>query len=76
MAAAKVTFGTVRSICLAMPDVEDGTTHGSPAFKVKGKMFAGLATHKSAEVGSLVVRVSVAERDRMIAAERRTHGAT
>ena len=69
MAAAKVTFDTVRSICLAMPDVEDGTTFGSPAFKVKGKMFACLATHKSAEAGSLVVRVSVAEREQMIAAE-------
>ena len=69
MAVAKVTFDTVRTICLAMPDVEDGTTYGSPAFKVKGKMFACVAIHKSAEPGSLVVRVSVDERERMITAE-------
>ena len=69
MAAAKVTFATVRRICLAMPDVVDATAYGAPAFKVKGKMFACVATHKSAEPGSLAVRVSVDERERMIAAD-------
>ena len=52
-----------------MPDVEEGTTYGSPALKVGGKMFACLASHKSADKGSLVLRIGFDERQQLMAAD-------
>jgi hypothetical protein len=49
MPGTKVTFGIVREIALALPEVEEGTMYGSPALKVDGKLLACLAIHKSAE---------------------------
>src|SRR5438552_966792 len=36
---------------------EEGTMHGSPAFKVRGKLLACAAIHKSAEPDTLAVRI-------------------
>jgi hypothetical protein len=48
---------------LALPDVEAATKYdGSPVLKAGRCFMAGLATHPSAEPGTLVVRVSVEER--------------
>jgi len=69
MPRKKITFETVREMGLALPDVDEGTTYGSPALKVRGKMFACLAIHRSADAGSLVVRVDFDQRDELIAAE-------
>ena len=56
-------FETVRRVGLALPDVEAATKYdGSPVLKAGGCFMAGLATHPSAEQGTLVVRVSVEER--------------
>ena len=56
-------FETVREVGLALPDVEATTKYdGSPALKVGGAFMAGLATHRSAEPETLVVRVDVEER--------------
>ena len=59
-----------------MPDVEDGTTYGSPALKVCGKMFACLAVHKSADPGSLVVRMDFEQRELLMAADPDTYYVT
>jgi hypothetical protein len=57
------TFDTVRTVGLALPDVETATKYdGSPVLKVGGAFMAGLATHRSAEPGTLVVRVGPEER--------------
>jgi len=37
-----VTFDDVRTIALAWPEVEDGTSYGTPALKVRKKMLARL----------------------------------
>jgi hypothetical protein len=58
---------------LALPDVEEGRTYGSPALKVRGKMFACLAIHRSAEPNTLAVRIEFARRDELIAAEPETY---
>jgi hypothetical protein len=61
------TFETVRTVGLALPDVEAATKYdGSPVLKVGGSFMAGLATHRSAEPGTLVVRVGLEERDWLI----------
>ena len=52
-----LTFAVVRQIGLKLPDVEEGTAYGSPALKVRGKMFTCIAIHRSAEPGSLAVRL-------------------
>ena len=56
----------VRAIATKLPDVEEGTTFGFPAFKVKGKLFAWFPKKKEVEAGSLAVRVSILERDHRI----------
>ena len=60
-------FETVRTVGLALPDVEATTKYdGSPVLKVRGSFMAGLATHRSAEPETLVVRVGLEEREWLI----------
>lgn len=57
-------FETVRTVGLALPDVEATTKYdGSPVLKAGGSFMAGLATHRSAEPETLVVRVGLEERE-------------
>src|SRR5688572_19788663 len=67
------TFGTVEAIARALPDVEVTTAWGQPALKVRGKMFACIASHKSAEPNSLVVMMDFAERDALVADDPGTY---
>ena len=62
-----IGFEGVRALGLAMADVDAGTTFGSPALKIHGRMFACLATHKSAEPQTLVASVGFDRRDQLIA---------
>ena len=73
MPRKKITFDTVREIGLALPDVEEGSTYGSPALKVSGKMFACVPSHRSAEPGSLAIRLDFDQRDELIAADPDTY---
>src|SRR5262249_59566245 len=57
-------FAEVRSVGLALPDVEAATRYdGSPVLKAGGCYMAGLATHPSAEPDSLVRTVGLEERE-------------
>lgn len=53
----------VRAIAMKLADVEEGTTFGFPAFKVKGKLLAWFPKKKEVEPGTLAVRMSILERD-------------
>jgi len=56
-------FEIVRTVGLALPDVEATTKYdGSPVLKLRGAFMTGLATHPSAEPGTLVVRIGFEER--------------
>jgi hypothetical protein len=68
MAPNKLDFDAVRKIALSLPDVEESTTYGSPALKVRGKLIACIAIHRSAEPESLAVRVGFDARMELIAA--------
>ncbi len=57
-----VTFDTVRQIAQTLPGAEESTSYGTPAFKVKGKLFA--RQHQDGE--SLVVGVDFEEREGMM----------
>ena len=61
------------SFGLALPGAEEGTTYGTPALKVGGKMFACIPSHKSAEPDSLAVRIDFGQRDELIAADPNTY---
>ena|SRR5258706_4252343 len=60
------TFRTVEAIGRTLPGVEVTTSWGKPSLKVRGKMFVCIASHKSAEPGSLVVMMDFAERDALL----------
>jgi hypothetical protein len=59
-------FDTVRKIGLALPGVEESTAYGSPALKVGGKLLACIPVHRSAEPGSLAVRVGFEDRAELL----------
>ena len=66
-------FAIVRKLGLALPDVEPSTMYGAPALRVRGHMFACMASHKSAEPNTLVVLVGFDERKALIAADPETY---
>ena len=66
-------FRIVRTIGLELPGVEESTMYGAPALKVGGKLLACMAAHKSAEPGSLVVRIGFDARDALIADDPRVY---
>ena len=66
MARSTVDFNTVRSIGLALPGVKESETHGFPALKARGKLLAWVPTHRSAEPGSLAVRVDFDDRAELL----------
>jgi hypothetical protein len=63
-----ISFDTVRKIGLALPGVEERTAYGAPALKVHEKLLACIPTHRSAEPGSLAVRVGFDDRAELLAA--------
>jgi hypothetical protein len=60
-------------MALALPDVEESTMYGAPAFRIRGHMFACQPTHRSAEPNSLVVTVGFDRRDELLGAEPETY---
>jgi hypothetical protein len=60
-----MTYDEVRAIALAWPAVEDATSYGTPALKVKGKLLVRLKE----DGDSLVVRMGFDEREIRIEAE-------
>src|SRR5215471_1110321 len=63
------TFDTVRKIGLALPDTEEGTSYGTPALKVRGKLFVRLRP----DIDSLVLAMGFEERAELMAADPDTY---
>jgi len=64
-----VTFEEVRRIALSLQNVEEGTSYGTAAFKVGGKLIARLRE----DGDSLVVGTTFQEREEMMAADPDTY---
>ena len=62
---AFTNFETVCELARELPGAEESTSYGTPAFKVKGKLFARF--HQDGE--SLVVSVDFDEREEMMKAD-------
>ncbi|MGO9444260.1 MAG: MmcQ/YjbR family DNA-binding protein [Thiobacillaceae bacterium] len=64
-----MTFAAVRKIALALAGVEEASSYGTPAFKVRGTMMARLRP----ELDALVVLMSMEGREELIAADPETY---
>jgi hypothetical protein len=69
----KVTFDTVRKIGLTLPGVEVSTSYGVQSLKVDGQLLACPAINKSAEPGSLVIRVDMDRRAELLEGDPATY---
>lgn len=63
-----VTFDTVRQLALELPGVVEGTSYGTTAFKVGGKLLARF--HQDGD--SLVIKVEYAAREVLMGANPKT----
>jgi hypothetical protein len=63
------TLEIVRGIALSLDNAEEGTSYGTPAFKVLGALFARL--HQDGE--SLVLRADFEQRAELMAADPETY---
>jgi len=67
--ASPVTYETIRSLGLTLPNVQEGTSYGTPALKVKGKLFVRLRE----DPDELVLAMPFDQRDELMAAEPETY---
>ena|SRR5579884_2716585 len=63
----KVDFDTVRRLARELGEVEESTIHGAPSLKVRGRLLTCIPVHKSAEPGSLAVRIDPHHRAELVA---------
>jgi len=64
-----MTFEQVRQMALAMEQVEEGTSYGTPGFKIRG----GLIARWRPDIEALVVKSSFEERTELMAADPETY---
>ncbi len=69
MSKAHISYDDVRRIGLALPDVEEGTSYGTPALKVKGKLLVRL--HE--DLDKIVVAMPFDRRQEMMAEDPETY---
>ena len=67
------SFETVRNIAAELPDVEEGIAWRVPVWRLRGRILACTASHKSAEPDTLVVLIGFDQRDAMIADDPATY---
>lgn len=60
-------FDMVRDIAVSLPDVKESTTRLGRSLRMHGQLLACQAIHRSAEPGSMVVRIGLADRARLLA---------
>jgi len=65
MARRKLPLSTIRRVALSFPGVEESTSYGTPAFKLKKKLLVRL--HQDGK--SLVLKVGDATRDHLLQAD-------
>ena len=64
-----MTFADVRKIALALENVQESTSYGTPAFKVRGKLVARLREDGE----TLVVGMDFDQREELLAADPDTY---
>lgn len=69
----RLTFERVQKLGVKLPGVIVDKYFGMPALKLDGQMLACMASHKSAEPNTLVVRIDFFERDLRVTNEPDTY---
>lgn len=69
MANEMINFDVVREIALKLPDVEESSIHGGSSLKLRGKLLACPAIHKSAELDTLAIRIDLDQRAKLLATQ-------
>jgi hypothetical protein len=64
-----VTYDTIRRLALTLPNVQEGTSYGTPALKVNGKLMVRLHD----DLDKIVVRMPFDRREEMMAADPDTY---
>ena len=64
-----VTYDTVRKMGLALPNVEESTSYGTPALKVKGKLFVRLRE----EGDVIVIKMPFDRREELMVGDPETY---
>jgi hypothetical protein len=62
-------FDVVCELARTLPGVEESAGRGAPSLKLRGKLLACPAIHKSAEPNSVVVKIGFDERAELIGAD-------
>ena len=62
-------WDTVRALAAGLPGVDESTSYGQPALKVKGKLFAWMSPNREAP-GALALRVDPDEKQPILEAGR------
>lgn len=65
----RITYDTVRQVALALPNVEEGASYGTPALKVKGQLIVRLRE----DLDSIVLKMPFDRRDELMAADPETY---
>ena len=68
MVQRKLSLAAIRRVAGALPDVEEGTSYGTPAWRQRGRLVARL--HQDGE--SIVLKVGDETRDHLLQADPRT----
>ncbi len=61
-----MTVAAILRVGRTLPGVEESTTFGAPALKVKGKLMACVPTNKAAEPGSFMFRIDRRDRPALL----------
>lgn len=64
-----INYETVRKMGLALPHVEEGTSYGTPALKVKRKLFVRLKE----DGDSIVIKMPFDQREELMASDPETY---
>jgi len=64
-----LTYDTVREMALALPNVEEGTSYGPPALKVRGKLFVRLKEDGE----TIVLKTTYEEREELMSQDPETY---
>jgi hypothetical protein len=65
----QINYDTVRQMALALPNVEDGMSYGTPALKVKGQLVVRLRE----DLDSIVLKMPFDRRKELIAGDPETY---
>jgi hypothetical protein len=68
MAQRKLSLATIRRVALSFPGVEEGTSYGTPAFRLKKRLLARL--HQDGQ--SIMLKLSFEARDHLMRADPQT----